>query len=66
MNKDNSQSFGYLKEIGNGIRVYFIDRRMMTGKLLASNADELFLEVDGMEVTVFKHAIKYIVKDVEK
>lgn len=66
MIQDNSQIFGYTKEIGNSIRVYFVDRRMMKGKLLATSANELFLEVEGMEVTVFKHAIKYIVKDASK
>lgn len=66
MNQNNTQLFGYTKEVGNRIRIYFIDRRMMTGKLLEISKNELVLEVKGMEVTVFKHAIKYIVQDSEK
>lgn len=63
MGQGNAQLFGYTKEIGKNIRVYFLDRRMMTGKLLAISEDELFMKVQGREVTVFKQAVKYIVKD---
>lgn len=57
--------YGYVHRIGEEIAVYFLDGKVLRGKLLKAFTYEIMLEVerDGkpVEVTVFKGAVKYII-----
>ena len=57
--------YGYSSRKGEEISVYFLDGKMLKGKLLKSFKYEIILEVEKgnklVEVTIFKAAIKYII-----
>lgn len=59
--EENKRIYGYTNRVGEEIKVAFMDGKALTGKLLLAGKYEIFLDVDGKEVSVFKHAIKYII-----
>jgi len=62
---EEKRKYGYIHRIGEEISVYFLDGKVLRGKLLKVFTYEIILEVDredkSVEVTVFKGAIKYII-----
>ncbi len=62
---EEKRKYGYIHRIGEEISVYFLDGKVLRGKLLKVFTYEIILEVDRedkpVEVTVFKGAIKYII-----
>lgn len=63
--KEPKRRYGYMHRIGEELSVYFLDGKVLRGKLLKAFTYEIMLEVerDGkpIEVTVFKGAVKYII-----
>lgn len=61
LQKETEKSpFGYRKHIGNNVTLHLVDKTKITGKLLWPDTFELYLDVKGKILTVFKHAIKYV------
>lgn len=63
--KEQKRKYGYIHKLGEEIAVYFLEGKVLKGKLLKVFTYELILEVEKegnpIEVTVFKGAIKYII-----
>ncbi|ONK24682.1 hypothetical protein BLX87_03965 [Bacillus sp. VT-16-64] len=63
--KSIRKRYGYAHRIGEEIAIYFLDGKVLKGKLLKAFTYEIILEVERegkpVEVTVFKGAIKYII-----
>lgn len=59
--KENKRIYGYMNQLGKEVKVAFKDGKAMRDTLLFAGKYEIYLEVDGREVTIFKHAIKYII-----
>ena len=57
--------YGYHAKEGKEVAVYFIDGKVLKGKLIKVLTYELILEVlkndEPVEITVFKGAMKYII-----
>lgn len=62
---EEKRKYGYIHRIGEEISVYFLDGKVLRGKLLKVFTYEIILEVERedkqVEVTVFKGAVKYII-----
>lgn len=59
------RKYGYIHRLGEEIAIYFLDGKVLRGKLLKVFTYEIIIEVEkdekAVEVTVFKGAIKYII-----
>lgn len=62
---EEKRKYGYIHKIGEEIAIYFLDGKVLRGKLLKVFVYEIILEVEResklVEVSVFKGAIKYII-----
>lgn len=55
------KKYGFYHHKGEKVKVVFKDGKSVTGKLLSVPMFEVILETeDGKELTIFKHAIKYV------
>lgn len=55
------RKFGFYHRKGEKIKVVFKDGNAVTGKLLWVPPYEVIIETeDGKELTIYKHAIKYV------
>lgn len=63
--QEPKRKYGYVHRKGEDIAVYFLDGKVLRGKLLKVFQYEIILEVERegktVEVTVFKGSIKYII-----
>lgn len=63
--QETKRKYGYIHKIGEEISIYFLDGKVLRGKLLKAFTYEIILEIEregkAIEVTVFKGAIKYII-----
>lgn len=59
------RNYGYQHRIGEEIFIYFLDGKVLRGKLLKVFTYEIMIEVEregkAVEITVFKGAVKYII-----
>ena len=59
------KKYGYHAKEGKEVAVYFVDGKVLKGKLTKILTYELILEVtkndETVEITVFKGALKYII-----
>lgn len=59
------KKYGYYHRLGEEIAIYFLDGKVLRGKLLKVFTYEIMIEVEregkAVEVTVFKGAVKYII-----
>jgi len=46
--------------VGKGVRVVFVDGKVLTGRLLSVGTYTLLLGREGVEVLVYKSALKYV------
>jgi len=46
--------------VGRGVRVVFVDGKVLTGKLLSVGTYTLLLGREGRELLVYKSALKYV------
>lgn len=65
LNHAKAEKHGFYLKIGQPTTIHFIDGKKITGILNAIGPYEVFLQVptkddESMEITIFKHAIKYI------
>jgi len=59
--EENKRIYGYMNNLNEEVKVAFIDGKVIKGKLLFVGKYEIYLEVEDKEVSIFKHAIKYII-----
>ncbi len=62
---EEKRKYGYIHKIGEEIAIYFLDGKVLRGKLLKVFVYEIILEIERegriVEVSVFKGAVKYII-----
>ncbi|WP_414053125.1 hypothetical protein [Macrococcus animalis] len=59
--KEEKRKYGFYHRKGEKIKVVFTDGKAITGKYLFASSFEIFIETeDGKELTIFKHAVKYV------
>lgn len=59
--EEKKRKFGFYHRKGEKIKVVFKDGKAVTGKLLWVPPYEVIIETeDGKELTIYKHAIKYV------
>ncbi|MFB4166155.1 hypothetical protein ACE1TI_20770 [Alteribacillus sp. JSM 102045] len=61
----NKQVYGYESKIGEEVAIYFLDGKVLRGKLIKVFQYDMLLEVtkedQPIEVNVFKGSVKYII-----
>lgn len=59
--KEEKRKFGFYHRKGEKIKVVFTDGKAITGTYLFAPQYEIIIETeDGREITIFKHAVKYV------
>lgn len=59
--EETKKKFGFYHRKGEKIKVVFLDGKAVTGTYLFSAKYEIYIETeDGREITIFKHAMKYV------
>ncbi len=62
---EEKRKYGYIHKNGEEIAIYFLDGKVLRGKLLKVFVYEIIIEVEkdgkSVEVSVFKGAVKYII-----
>lgn len=63
--QEAKRKYGYSHKVGEEISIYFLDGKVLRGKLLKVFKYEIIIEVEreskAVEITVFKGAVKYII-----
>lgn len=63
MTEENTpkKKLGFYHRKGEKIKIVFTDGKAVTGKYLLGAKYEIYIETDdGKELTIFKHAVKYV------
>ncbi|PKD97445.1 hypothetical protein [Macrococcoides caseolyticum] len=59
--KEEKRKYGFYHHKGKNIKIIFKDGKAITGKLLFTPPYDIIIEKeDGREITIFKHAVKYV------
>ncbi|MEX6015305.1 hypothetical protein [Mammaliicoccus sciuri] len=59
--KEEKKKYGFYHHKGETLKIVFKDGKAIKGKLLFTPPYEVIIETeDGREITIFKHAIKYV------
>ncbi|QYA34213.1 hypothetical protein [Macrococcus psychrotolerans] len=59
--KEEKRKYGFYHQKGEKIKVVFLDGKAVTGTYLFGAKYEIYIETeDGREITIFKHAVKYV------
>ncbi|WP_436884054.1 hypothetical protein [Mammaliicoccus sciuri] len=59
--KEEKKKYGFYHRKGENLKIVFKDGKAIKGKLLFTPPYEIIIETeDGRELTIFKHAVKYV------